>query len=195
MTGRSSQASNRSSVGPAGSSEKPLLTRVSSTGIERAGGGLKNRPPFGAPGRSQSLLEITSGSAVPDPAATVKTHLTSSSQVSAPPSSAAATKHHQVTDLRSQSSSELLLTSTIKNSSGAPIASTRRQVWLFLLVITGFFLLRSGAVNTGLFFARFQKTLGNLLKNSSQLFAENSMSWRQLKMLRKKTQGIFKGTL
>ena len=129
MTGRSSQASNRSSVGPAGSSEKPLLTRVSSTGIERAGGGLKNRPPFGAPGRSQSLLEITSGSAVPDPAATVKTHLTSSSQVAAAPSSAA-TKHHQVTDLRSQSSSELLLTSTIKNSSGAPIASTRRQVWL-----------------------------------------------------------------
>ena len=49
-------------------------------------------------------------------------------------------------------------------------------------------------VTPGLFFARFQKTQGHLQKNSSQLFAENSMSWRQLMMLRKKTQGIFKGT-
>ena len=52
-----------------------------------------------------------------------------------------------------------------------------------------------GANMSGLFFAHFQKTQGHLQKNSSQLFAENSMSWRQLKMLRKKTQGIFKGTL
>ena len=148
LTGRSSQASNRIPAGGSGgSSEKPLLTRVSSTGIERAGGGLKNRPPFGAPGRSQSLLEITSGSGpVPDPAATVKTHLTSTGRQVAS-SSAATTKHHGVTDLRSQSSSELLLTSTtIKNSSGAPIASTRRQVWP-LSSYYRLFLLRSSAVN------------------------------------------------
>ena len=41
----------------------------------------------------------------------------------------------------------------------------------------------------------FKKLKATSKKNSSQLFAENSMSWRQLMKLRKKTQGIFKRTI
>ena len=54
-----------------------------------------------------------------------------------------------------------------------------------------FFLPSHFRFKSGLFFARFQKTQGHLQKNSSQLFAENSMPWRQLILLQKKTQGIF----
>ena len=43
-----------------------------------------------------------------------------------------------------------------------------------------------GKTIPGLFFAHFQKTQGHLQKNSSPIFSENSILWRQLIMLGKK---------
>ena len=53
-----------------------------------------------------------------------------------------------------------------------------------------FYHLLNSVAKSGLFFARFQNAQGHLQKNSSQLFAENSMSWRQLKMLRKNSRNF-----